>query len=1140
MRKFIQIFVLWLVWTSALVSQTSSQVANVCTYPSTYTFDQKVTWYFDLTGNTNVTAGENLFFWSWTPKELPNGAAPLKYESNMTWSLTFIPTELYGATAAELVAAGNNAFWSNLKNASGNIVTGTIPYELKEKLRKGNECDCIGTPSSGDNTFLINFGSSTVVAPDANNNYWTNVSATNIKYQLLDAAGVHRYSVTASGNFAANNNSEFISPEPAILGNVAIKEATESYMYLSSGSGQVMLSCLKPAHKYRLSIMGSRNSTSERKTRYTVIGAETQTGVLQTSGTGIATNTALNCNDDEFFTAETYPDVSGNIQINVDIETGGFAYINLIRLEEITTSAVVAVQGIEINADNFSASGPSQLTINYTPANTTQKGITWTVSDENIALIDANGYLRPKKEGTILISAVSGFDSALKDDITVTFANFVTTLYLSGTATEIADNQSTISLPMHPVYDADSTITNIFEIYTYLNASGEYFFSKFSHHEGNIIGGDTQGNITSDGALIPTSTAGFKIITVDLNKKTYTTTTMYGWNIVSHMLPKAAGQETWWGGVAPLSEYLGKGVWTGIINFSEKTNAEDPSRYYIELAGTGKAVKQIKGSANRLIFKDNANGIDYADIFHFNGEYRITLNTNNFTFTVSNNCTTPDDRKISVMGSSVAKGYASDIATEDESLYKGYAYMYDHLLQDRFTNGTGDEWIFSNISIGGNTTIDVLNRLDKHLFTDCGRYVIYGLSLANEGITEGGQAIFDRFERNMLSLIDSARAHDIVPVVMSNYVHNSYNQSHYEYVKQMNLRIQEWNVPSVNLLGANDNGSGNWVEGTFADVSHPNVEGYTEFFYAMVPSLFDALADGKAQPTRVSNTYITPTHSTQITFKPENIMHSFTCSFEYKTSQTGTLVEFTDNSHTAEIQIDATSSALKYISFSGTQTTTTTAVNNNQWHNISLTHYYAQGVTLLYSDGVELARVNEKLAPVQFTLNPANAPQTVDYRQWFMYRSAMNALEIEALQSGKMLKSSLELYAPLDGQKVVGNNPYINLAQSTNELSVSVSTGLGESNYQNKNKLQIVPNPANEQSLIQYYQPTDSEVSISLFDVSGKEIASTGRIFSAQGWHELELGLLCKKNNAIFAKGIYMCVLQTDNQPKVVTKFIVE
>ncbi|MDP7692779.1 MAG: hypothetical protein QGG89_13175, partial [Vicinamibacterales bacterium] len=66
----------------------------------------------------------------------------------------------------------------------------------------------------------------------------------------------------------------------------------------------------------------------------------------------------------------------------------------------------------------------------------------------------------------------------------------------------------------------------------------------------------------------------------------------------------------------------------------------------------------------------------------------------------------------------------------------------------------------------------------------------------------------------------------------------------------MNLLVNSWDVPSVNLLGAIDDGAGRWAQGFVADPSHPNSAGHTEMAHAFVPSLFDALAAGKPLPVK--------------------------------------------------------------------------------------------------------------------------------------------------------------------------------------------------------------------------------------------------------------------------------------------------
>lgn len=114
--------------------------AAVCTSKVNYNYDEEITYYFDLTGNTSVTAGEDLYYYSWAPNTPPGGSVLMTYLEDMVWSLTYTPTEFYGLTVAQIEAEGDAAFWSNIQNANGTSVTGTIPYAQKELLRLGQSC----------------------------------------------------------------------------------------------------------------------------------------------------------------------------------------------------------------------------------------------------------------------------------------------------------------------------------------------------------------------------------------------------------------------------------------------------------------------------------------------------------------------------------------------------------------------------------------------------------------------------------------------------------------------------------------------------------------------------------------------------------------------------------------------------------------------------------------------------------------------------------------------------------------------------------------------------------------------------------------------------------------------------------------
>lgn len=419
-------------------------------------------------------------------------------------------------------------------------------------------------------------------------------------------------------------------------------------------------------------------------------------------------------------------------------------------------------------------------------------------------------------------------------------------------------------------------------------------------------------------------------------------------------------------------------------------------------------------------------------------------------------CKEIDEYKISFMGSSVCYGTG---ATNNY----GYAYMYADLLEQRAQQGIGRDWISSNISIGGNTTQMVLDRWERDLLRDCGRYVFYGLSLGNERNdgTPTQQAAIN-YEKGMKQLIRQADSVGIVPVMANNYANAGFNADDYEILKNLNLTIQQWTVPSVNMLGAVDDGSGRWVKAIESDGAHPNSDGHREFSYAIVPSLFDALDASKEAPQRQESTAFelgTAAATQHIEFTPENIVHPFTLSFEVNAASAGTLASFENESGTGRLVIDE-SGNLVYRSPLGEEIVSTVAFTAGSWHTVSLTHYYAWGMTQLYVDGVHAGQLAEKLVVKHFALGGSAAPAEAQYRQLFFWRSGMNAEELAAVAEGKMLRSSLEIYAPLSAEV-----PLLNLAQSTNTLSLVDNSTSGIASVKADNLL-FAPNPVRQGSRV--------------------------------------------------------------------------
>lgn len=413
-----------------------------------------------------------------------------------------------------------------------------------------------------------------------------------------------------------------------------------------------------------------------------------------------------------------------------------------------------------------------------------------------------------------------------------------------------------------------------------------------------------------------------------------------------------------------------------------------------------------------------------------------------------------DSLKIVVLGSSVPYGQGAT------GKY-GYAARYGTLLAHRATAKQGAPWTLTNISIPGDNTVKVLARWRRDLLPQHGRYVVLALSLGNEGIHERGQPMFDQFRANLQQLIALARAQGMVPVVTNCYTRNDYTPTDYAFIKQMNLLLHAWNVPSANLLGAVDDGAGHWAPGYWDDALHPNDLGHAELAHAIVPSLFDALRAGKARPRRVATSFVRlgPQRrggATSLVLRPEALLHPFTQVVSFRTVGTGQLLALQDSTTQGSVAI-VPGGTLVYTSAKGGRVAGRQRVNDNRWHQLALTHYYAAGQTVLYLDGAEVGRLPERLLTRQLGLGGPLAPAGGQYRNWLFYRAGMNANEVRALAADSLLQSSLELYAPLDGRRTPAPDSLANLAQSTNRLLASAGAGGPLLKHPVKNQRKKVP-----------------------------------------------------------------------------------
>ncbi|MGA0845010.1 MAG: GDSL-type esterase/lipase family protein [Luteolibacter sp.] len=407
--------------------------------------------------------------------------------------------------------------------------------------------------------------------------------------------------------------------------------------------------------------------------------------------------------------------------------------------------------------------------------------------------------------------------------------------------------------------------------------------------------------------------------------------------------------------------------------------------------------------------------------------------------------------EIVVLGSSVAAGFG---ATPMET--NGWAWRMKTLLET--TPPVVPEslvaWNIHNASIPGNNTTAVINRFqnDVSIPRAGADIVMIGLSLANEGLigTTDPQSVSDSFENGIQQLIDLCRVQNMYPVVTLCYPHNLYNENEYSYVRRMNLLLNTWNVPSVNFLGAIDDGKGRWASGFFADDGHPNSQGHQEMKASIVPSLFDAILAGKTESPKWDNTtgYLRLqqdlANPAPLTYIPAQEFRSLTLSLRVRTTDSGTVAAIGSGGTGATMEIR--SNALVYVSPNGAETSIPATLTDGHWHDLALSYRNPTEQVLVFIDGQLKATVTDTLNAETFSLGGpgsiagrTSSPQLADYQDAAIYRAAWTEDEALAQRRGSHQQASLEILATLDDPSPANGAPLINRAQSFSALNLLTS-----------------------------------------------------------------------------------------------------
>lgn len=260
-----------------------------------------------------------------------------------------------------------------------------------------------------------NDSSKVTINPDSNGNYWNNFTnanntAASASLALIDKAnastGIALKTVT---DFAVN-----VTPGAAglrnlsqldvtALGDLAIPSATTDYYY-TTATGSLKFTGLTAGKIYKFYIYGCRLATDTRVSKYTFTGATTTVGYLQTSGSKLGGPLINGNNSSTYNSPFLSADANGEIKIDVTNPTsGGFSYVNAVKVEEYTP---VTVTAITVAGSNISTiNGTAKMTATETQSGVNLQDLVWTVSDSKIATVSAYGVLTARKNGTVTVTA---------------------------------------------------------------------------------------------------------------------------------------------------------------------------------------------------------------------------------------------------------------------------------------------------------------------------------------------------------------------------------------------------------------------------------------------------------------------------------------------------------------------------------------------------------------------------------------------------------------------------------------------------------------------------------------------------------------------------------------------------------------
>lgn len=310
-------------------------------------------------------------------------------------------------------------------------------------------------------------------------------------------------------------------------------------------------------------------------------------------------------------------------------------------------------------------------------------------------------------------------------------------LFIAGAATEAGSNLSN-ALPLNRITNADGSQSNVFQLYTSLQAGSTFNF--FSSQDGSgLVYTSAGGGIELGDEGITVGQSAVYRVTVDFNTETVDLFVIDRWSIVGNVIPNG------WGGDVPL-DYQGNGVWQSTVELID-ADAGDPSKRFIFRANEDwdEVLKIIPDTENDLALEGSAEQFGFTSLEDVPvatlGFRTITLSLNGDGFSFSNEVgqegdDNNDDDQDNTIGDTPEQLYLSGTATENGP------DLSNALLMNRLPNADGSASeifeLFTSLT-GGET----YNFFEENI-ADATSYTVNGgvLEFGDDGISVTDSGVY--------------------------------------------------------------------------------------------------------------------------------------------------------------------------------------------------------------------------------------------------------------------------------------------------------------------------------------------------------------------------------------------------------------